>query len=53
LILTPIVLIAAVRSLYLRARGQWTRTDRVLVIAGATLYFGPWVLGALMGTVSR
>jgi hypothetical protein len=47
-IMTPIVVIAGVRSLIQMARGRWTRTDRLLTITGAALYFSPWVLALLI-----
>ncbi len=45
LILTPVVLIAACRGLYLMGRGRATRADKVLTIAGAGLVLFPYAFG--------
>jgi hypothetical protein len=45
MLLTPIVLIAAARSLLLMSRGTSTGLDRGLTIAGAILIVFPYAFG--------
>src|SRR5258706_12132462 len=48
IILTPVVLIAAFRSLILWASGKWIRTDGILTTAGVLLIVFPYILGSIM-----